>query len=80
VSKQNQHPFFPYKFTLVQEAAVAFISKLFVLSHPHRVVERFLNLVKQYLKVLFMASEIMALIIDETLQHGIHKCKTLIIL
>lgn len=64
----------------LQDAAVDFVSKLFVVSHCHSVAGKFLNLVKLYLKSAFMAFEIMALIIDQTLQHGIHKCNTLITL
>lgn len=44
----------------LQEAAVDFISKLFVVSHCHSVAEKFYNLVKLYLKSAFIAFEIMA--------------------
>lgn len=64
----------------LQDAAVDFISKLFIVSHCHSVTEKFFNLVKLYLKSAFMAFEIMALIIGQALQHGIHKCNTLITL
>lgn len=66
------------KLYCLQETAVDFISKLFVITYCHSIAGKFLNLVKMHLKSAFMAFEITALIIDQTLQHGIHKCNTLI--